>query len=701
MVTPTGQRLLGYGVNDDFEIITDNLIPLSIPLGKERVAQATSTANFSGVLNPSVDLGATPSISDSVIFGDSTIGQPPSDTGQSFDINDISDAVAPIVTGVTGTPSGVGGVPGAGAFEYRVAFLDANGLESALSAPISVVNPGGGGRIDLTGLPTGSGEFISGRRIYRTEAGGSTSYPLTTIGDNITTVYADSTADGAPFNTQTPLDTEVVPGGSYSYYITYFDSSNNVETRPTAKIGSQSVAAGGGKVHLDLTDLDTLSAPANTFDQIRIYRNVSTNTAEFRRVDTDSSPISVGATSFVDNVNDATLSTRALVDLDGPVAQTGTRLVDLVVRNGENYVSNFFEEGTLSFQADKDGVALDAKTLNIVGDPLVPSTSDTTMLELVEFMRDAMGIDTASDVPATPFPTAGNVEIVNGQIRVTSNLGEENAIEVPLTAFRLTPTGATASQTLPVSFSETQAADGPGTSTELIVYDSLGLPLKVRITTTLEEKNSNSTVYRWYATSAENEPLSGVSTVIGDGLLEFDGNGDLTSATQDRISVQRNTTASESPLEVALNFSQIKSLGQTDAQGDPISSLNVTSQDGFPPGVLTSFTITNDGLIQGQFSNGTQRAVGQVVMARFSNNSGLQQLGESLFNVGVNSGDPVLGTPGEEGIGSLTAGAVELSNTDIGQNLIQLILASTQYRGGARVISAAQELLDELLALQR
>jgi flagellar hook protein FlgE len=44
---------------------------------------------------------------------------------------------------------------------------------------------------------------------------------------------------------------------------------------------------------------------------------------------------------------------------------------------------------------------------------------------------------------------------------------------------------------------------------------------------------------------------------------------------------------------------------------------------------------------------------------------------------------------------------LELSNTDIGQNLIELILASTQYRGGARVITTAQQLLDELLSLRR
>ena len=68
---------------------------------------------------------------------------------------------------------------------------------------------------------------------------------------------------------------------------------------------------------------------------------------------------------------------------------------------------------------------------------------------------------------------------------------------------------------------------------------------------------------------------------------------------------------------------------------------------------------------------------------------------------GVNSGLPIESDPGSQGIGQIKAGAVELSNADIGQNLIELILASTQYRGGARVITAVQQLMDELLALRR
>jgi flagellar hook protein FlgE len=129
--------------------------------------------------------------------------------------------------------------------------------------------------------------------------------------------------------------------------------------------------------------------------------------------------------------------------------------------------------------------------------------------------------------------------------------------------------------------------------------------------------------------------------------------------------------------------------------------MTMTRQDGFAPGTLSSFTITESGLINGTFSNGAVRPLGQIRMARFANNGGLQQVGENLFSQGINSGEAVVSNPGESGIGTLTAGALELSNTDIGQNLIELILASTQYRGGARVITTAQQLLDELLTLRR
>jgi flagellar hook protein FlgE len=67
----------------------------------------------------------------------------------------------------------------------------------------------------------------------------------------------------------------------------------------------------------------------------------------------------------------------------------------------------------------------------------------------------------------------------------------------------------------------------------------------------------------------------------------------------------------------------------------------------------------------------------------------------------VNSGSPMYGNPGQSGLGSVTSGAVELSNTDVGNNLIKLILASTMYRANTKVITTVQTMLDTLLQLQR
>jgi flagellar hook protein FlgE len=363
--------------------------------------------------------------------------------------------------------------------------------------------------------------------------------------------------------------------------------------------------------------------------------------------------------------------------------------VDVVLREGNIY-STPFEEGVLTFTGRKGGRTLASKDLAI--------TATTTVQDLIEFMDQAFGIDNPSD---TPFSVSPGAEIANGAIRFTSNMGIANSLDIGLSAFTLRPTGSQTATPISINFDETQVANGPGSITDFLVFDSLGIPLNVRITTALEAKDGDSTTYRWYATSPHNEPSIGVDTTVGNGLITFDGNGRIVSGGTDTIAIDRQLTASQSPLEFTLDFGQVSGLAVSNNLGESVSSLSMTRQDGFPPGTLTSFIVTESGLIRGVFSNGTERPLGQIRMARFANNSGLQQVGDNVFTEGVNSGEPIEGNPSDRGIGSLTAGAVELSNTDIGQNLIELILASTQYRGGTRVITAAQQLLDELMSLRR
>jgi flagellar hook protein FlgE len=77
------------------------------------------------------------------------------------------------------------------------------------------------------------------------------------------------------------------------------------------------------------------------------------------------------------------------------------------------------------------------------------------------------------------------------------------------------------------------------------------------------------------------------------------------------------------------------------------------------------------------------------------------QIGNNNFSQGIASGLPQLTLPGTFGAGTLRAGALEQSNTDIGKNLVNLIVASTNYQGNARVISSVDQLVNVLLTLGR
>lgn len=682
LVTVTGNRVLGYTVDEDFNIVeSGEPVALSVPLGGSPVTQPTQNAFFQGVLTPLADEGTIASIISSEVMGDDSYAFPILDsTGGAFNSGDFQAVTAPDISGFSAATPAAATALTAGDYRYRVTWYTDNGagdlLESPPSGIISVPAVAAGDEVQLGNLPVdGSATPIwEGRRMYRSIDGGAFQL-VGSIADVTTATFNDSSAAvGAT------LDTTTLDQGNYSYYVTFVNGSDtSQESRPTARIGA--IASGvEGRIRID-----NLPQPTAPFTQIRIYRNLASNTSAYHLVDT----VDAGVTTYIDDAPDSTISPNQQIDLMGVKANSGTFLTNVVLRDGDTY-SSPFQEGVLSFAGRRGGRTLDAKELNI--------SSATTVQDLIDFMEQSFGI---ISTPETALLAAAGGQINGGVMSFTANAGEQNSLGVALSSLTLTPTGDTAPAPISVSFTETQDENGAGSTTDFVVFDSLGTPVNVRITTVLEEKADSFTRYRWFATSGDNEPLTGVSTAVGTGTITFDGNGLIQGSPVTSISVDRNQSASESPLEFNLDFSQVSGLALQNSLGESTSSMSMTRQDGFPPGTLSSFTITESGLIRGIFSNGAERPLGQIRMARFANNGGLQQVGENLFAQGVNSGEAVSGNPGESGIGTLTAGALELSNTDIGQNLIELILASTQYRGGARVITTAQQLLDELLSLRR
>ena len=97
-----------------------------------------------------------------------------------------------------------------------------------------------------------------------------------------------------------------------------------------------------------------------------------------------------------------------------------------------------------------------------------------------------------------------------------------------------------------------------------------------------------------------------------------------------------------------------------------------------------------------------QRVVaGYLALAKFSNEGGLQRTGGSLWLQSASSGAPTIGTPNTNGFGQTNAGMVEMSNVDLATQFTTMITAQRGFQANSRVISTADEMLQDLVNLKR
>ncbi len=131
------------------------------------------------------------------------------------------------------------------------------------------------------------------------------------------------------------------------------------------------------------------------------------------------------------------------------------------------------------------------------------------------------------------------------------------------------------------------------------------------------------------------------------------------------------------------------------------SEMEMSNQDGIQIGTLTSFSVGGDGTITGSFDNGQTRTLGQVALATFDNNNGLNNLGGNFYAAAANSGTPKISTPATLGAGTIQSGALEQSNVDLAGEFTKMIISSTGFSAASRVITTSDQMLTDLLNTQR
>lgn len=377
----------------------------------------------------------------------------------------------------------------------------------------------------------------------------------------------------------------------------------------------------------------------------------------------------------------AVSTSQVLVTAAGTPATAGTALTDLV----NNNMIPFFANGdVVTIQGIKGGITLPERTF-VVG------TSGSTLGDFASFLESALAIETDPAVGGTPGVVIGDgTTFPEGALVIQSNFGEINGVELSIGSV----TNTTGALTSPFRFATTSAAIGGGVTTSFQVFDSLGNPVDVRLRAVMESKSDTGTVWRFYAESVNDSDLS---PLLGTGTLTFDAEGQFVSSTGTNLSIDRAGVGSVTPLSFTMDLSALTGLASTNGTSDLI----MNSQNGAPAGILTGYSIDQEGIITVTYSNQLTEVLGQISLATFANNEGLIALSQNQFTFGPDSGDANLIPPRTGSAGSVIAGSLEQSNVDIAREFINLITASTGISSASRVVRVADELLQELLLLAR
>lgn len=272
---------------------------------------------------------------------------------------------------------------------------------------------------------------------------------------------------------------------------------------------------------------------------------------------------------------------------------------------------------------------------------------------------------------------------------------DTNLPVAPITVTALNAAQVTTTANLSGNLSSTAAATDSW-QTQFRVYDSLGGSHDIDIVFTNHQIPPIGTpppgaVASWDWAATEGGVPIGSSTT--NEPLYFDSSGALLNTTSPQI-INVPSANGAPAFAVDLNFSGISQL-------DTASQVQMTDQNGFPPGALAGFNIGVDGTIVGQFTNGLTRNIAKIALAIFPNPAGLERVGNGLWRETDNSGFAVKGPPRTGGRGSINAGFLEQANVDIGSEFTELIVTQRGFQANTRVVTTVDEMLQDLINMKR
>jgi flagellar hook protein FlgE len=220
------------------------------------------------------------------------------------------------------------------------------------------------------------------------------------------------------------------------------------------------------------------------------------------------------------------------------------------------------------------------------------------------------------------------------------------------------------------------------------VFDANGNSIQLDL---LFEKTNTD---EWTVTATYGDPPSAIA--LSDNVLTFVA-GEVAAPADFNINIAAGQIPGIGDVSLTIGGPSERRITQFGES----TSLTVVTQNGAPAGVLQSMRVGTDGVIVGTYNNGLTQPLARLALANFSNPEGLERVTGSNWRTTVNSGLPQIGLTGTGGRGLVAPGTLEMSNVDLALEFTELIRSQRGFQANSRVVTAADELLQEIVNLKR
>ncbi|MCX7945846.1 MAG: flagellar hook protein FlgE [Hydrogenophilus sp.] len=344
----------------------------------------------------------------------------------------------------------------------------------------------------------------------------------------------------------------------------------------------------------------------------------------------------------------------------GAIVNTGNAL-DMAI-NGEGFfmvkravqgdIQRFYTRAG-EFQLDKDGYIVSSTGYQLLGFPGGAGSGDPVPLKVP--------FDAGQPVQTTSVQTGFNLDANAPVISAPFNASDPNTYNF---------------------------------STSVQVYDSLGI--SHAMTFYFRKQTPAPPNYNWDVYVTVDGSNYTPSAPFGPQTLTFNASGQLTAPNPATINVTGITLTNGANIgtggTIAWDFNA--------TQYAIASSVNTLQQNGKPPGNLTSVSVSREGRVQARYTNGDVQDIGTVALADFRDPNALISMGDNLWTNTLESGDPLVGSPGSGRLGYVTGGAVESSNVDLTQELVNMIIYQRAYQANAQSIRTQDQILQTVINLR-